>query len=265
MTPQKIQLKNIEIEYLLSGETNPTTILFVHGLGANLSQFELQQAYFSKKFQVLSVNLYGHGNTKLLPEMSNSAVELKQMAQHVLLLLESLGIFKVHYVGNSMGGNVGYEILKVAPELLKTFTTFGTTGQLRTSKLAQKIMSFMHQLIGANTRGALSSLAGQTKTSKKKIKEMMAQVKKSTILGIIPVLANFDYLDVIKNSNIPTLIIKGEKDSEINRAIETTIAEFETRGNFELYTMNKVGHFVNLDNPDLFNSVLEKFILNNNN
>lgn len=262
---QKIQLKNIEIEYLLSGKNNSETILFVHGLGANLSQFESQQEYFSEKFQVLSVNLRGHGHTKLPYEISSLDVELKKMANDIIILLDSLGIAKIHYVGNSMGGNIGYEILTAKPEILNTLITFGTTGQLSTSKFAQKIMKFMHKLIGANTRGTLSKIAGQTKPSKTKIKEMMVQAKKSTILSMIPILANFDYLDIIKNSNTPVLILKGEKDREINRAIKTTIAEFKTRGNFELYTMNKAGHFANLDNPELFNELLEKYIANHKN
>lgn len=261
---EKIQLENLEMEYLHSGEKNSETILFVHGLGANLSQFKFQQESFRENFQVLSVNLRGHGNTQLQHEITSSDVVLQKMANDVIILLENLGIPKVHYVGNSMGGNVGYEILKVKPEILKTFITFGTTGQLSTSDFTLRIMKFTHKYIGSNTRGNLSKVAGQTKASKEKIKEMMTQVKRATILSVIPVLANFDYIDVIKNSNTPCMIIKGEKDREINNAINTTIAEFEARGNFELYAMNKVGHFANLDNPEFFNKVLSEFILRHN-
>lgn len=258
---KSIQLEHTTMEYLLTGEKNSETILFVHGLGANLSQFELQQRYFSKKFKVLSVNLRGHGNTLLPPEPTSSDVELYKMAEDIVMLLEKLGVLKIHYVGNSMGGNVGFEILKVKPNLLKTITTFGTTGQLKTSGFAQGIMKLMHKIISPTMRSSLSKLAGQTRASKNKIKEMMAQVNKTTLLSIIPVLANFNYLDVIKNSKNPYLLIKGGKDSEINKAIKTTISEFESRGNFELSVMNSAGHFANLDNPELFNQLLEEFIL----
>ncbi len=58
-----VQLGEIKMEYLLTGIPNKDTILFVHGLGANLSQFEYQHNYFQDRYRVLSVSLRGHGNT----------------------------------------------------------------------------------------------------------------------------------------------------------------------------------------------------------
>lgn len=258
---KSIQLENITIEYLLTGEGNSEAILFVHGLGANLSQFEFQQRYFSKEFKVLSVNLRGHGNTLLTHALTSSDVELYKMANDITTLLDCLDISKVHYVGNSMGGNVGFEVLKVKPNVLKTLTTYGTTGQLKTSGFALGVMKFVQKIMTPSMRGNLSKIAGQTNESKTKIKEMMVKAEKTTILSLVPILANFDYLEVIKKSKTPCMIIKGEKDKEINNVIGTTIREFKNRGDFELQEMNGVGHFANLDNPDYFNKVIEEYIL----
>ncbi|WP_062052913.1 alpha/beta fold hydrolase [Aquimarina longa] len=260
---KSIQLGNITIEYFLNGENNSETILFVHGLGANLSQFKHQQNYFSKNFKVLSVNLRGHGNTTLTHALTSNDVELYKIADDITTLLDRLGISKVHYVGNSMGGNVGFEIMKTNPNILKTITTYGTTGQLNTSSIALKIMKFLHKIITPTMRGNLSKIAGQTNESKAKIKEMMLKSEKATILSFIPILANFDYLEVIKKSKIPCMIIKGEKDKEINNVIYTTIREFKNRGNFELQEINGAGHFANLDNPYYFNKIIEEYILHN--
>ncbi len=259
-----IRFKDVEIEYLLTGEKNSETILFVHGLGANLSQFEQQQRYFSEKHTVLSVNLRGHGNSIIVHDYTPAEFELSKMSTDIIELLDSLNIEKVHFVGNSMGGNIGYEILKSKPEILESFTTFGTTGQLSTPKFSLGMMKFTYKLLSPKAIGNLSKTAGQTTNSREKIMEMMSQVNKSTILSIIPNLANFDYMDVIKTSQIQSMIIKGEKDKDINKAIKNTIIEFESRGDFKLYEMSKAGHFANLDNSDLFNRILEAFILNLN-
>ncbi len=260
---KSIQIENITIEYVLNGEENSEVILFVHGLGANLSQFEFQQRYFSEKFKVLSVNLRGHGNTLLTHALTSTDVELYKIANDITTLLDYLDISKVHYVGNSMGGNVGLEILKISPNVLKTITIYGTTGQLNTSSIALRVMKFLHKIITPAMRGNLSKIAGQTNESKAKIKEMMLKAEKATILSFIPILANFDYLEVIKKSKTPCMIIKGEKDKEINNVINTTIREFKNRGNFELQEMGGVGHFANLDNPDYFNKIIEEYITHN--
>lgn len=252
--------KDIELEYCLTGEQHSETILFVHGLGANLSQFEQQHAYFAPYYKVLSVSLRGHGNSIVKSKQNNLSFGLDSMANDLLHLLEHLQIDKVHYVGNSMGGNIGYEILKLKPDVLLSFITYGTTGQLTTSTFVLSTMRMMYRLLPVSVIGSLSKIAGQTKSSQNTIKEMMSQVNKSTLLSIIPHLSNFSYLSTIRDSKTPALIIKGEKDKDINKELKSTLTEFEKRGHFTLYEMNGVGHFANLDNPKLFNQIVKDFI-----
>jgi len=263
-TTKTIEINHIPIEFLLTGEKNSETIVFIHGLGANLSQFRLQQDYFSKNFKVITINLRGHGKSFQAHTYEPSEFTLSLMSTDIIELLAYLKISKVHFVGNSLGGNIGYEILKSHAHLLKSFTTFGTTGQLNKSKLSLKILKCIYKIISVKTIGNLSKAAGQTRESKDKIEEMISNINKVTLLSILPNIAKFDYLPVIKTSSVPTMIMKGEKDRDINKTIKNTITEFENRGNFKLHKIKNVGHFVNLDNPVLFNRILENFILNLN-
>ncbi|MGD1840047.1 MAG: alpha/beta fold hydrolase [Thermonemataceae bacterium] len=257
-----IPLKNSEIEYLLTGRSYKDAILFLHGLGANLSQFEYQQTYFSEYYKFISVNLRGHGNSSVHDKPTLATFELSKMAIDVIELLNTLNIKRVHFVGNSMGGNVGYEILRVAPQILGSFTTFGTTASLNTSKLALKMMTYTYKILSTNAIGNLSKAAGQTSASKKKIKEMIAQVDKQTLRAILPNIANFNYLHTIKTSNLPCMIIKGALDKSINKVLESTIAAFKKRGNFKMIELQGVGHLANLDCPNVFNKTLSEFITN---
>ncbi len=248
------------IEYRITGEGNSETLLFVHGLGANYRQFEKQHDYFSKDLMVLSVNLRGYGNSTVLQPSSPADFALGKMGEDIIDLLDALAIERVHYVGNSMGGNVGYELLKSHPDRVSSFTTFGTTAQLQKSEFTIKILRFTYQLMSSNALAYLSSLSGRTKHAKSTIKKMMAQAPKSTILNTIPVLANFDYLDVVKDSTAPAMIIKGDQDVEINKELSSTVQAFEQRGDFQLKTITNAGHFANLDNPEAFNKILGDFI-----
>ena len=71
------------MEYLLTGIENKETILFVHGLGANLSQFENQHQYFQDRYKVLSVSLRGHGNTSSSSDLTESDFELCQLSNDI--------------------------------------------------------------------------------------------------------------------------------------------------------------------------------------
>jgi len=257
---KRTQLGEIKIEYLLTGIENKETILFVHGLGANLSQFENQHQYFEDRYQVLSISLRGHGNTTSTRELTEPDFELSRLGDDIIMLIDTLGIDKFHFVGNSMGGNLGYELMKAHPDRMLSFTSYGTTGKLTKSVFTIGLMKFTYKLMSMKTMGRFSSIAGVSEDSKVKITAMMSKAKKSTVLHLIPHLGNFDYLEVIKKSKIKAQIIRGDKDKEINKVIEGTIKTFKQRGDFSLIDLENSGHFANLDNPDLFNITLGTFL-----
>ena len=257
---KKMQLGKIKMDYLLTGIENKDTILFVHGLGANLSQFENQHQYFQTRYKVLSVSLRGHGNTSSSSELTESDFYLSRLGDDIIMLLDTLGIDNVHFVGNSMGGNVGYELMKAHSDRMLSFTSYGTTGKLKKSGFTIGLMKFTYKLMSMKTMGKLSGSAGVSEDSKAKITEMMSQAQKSTVLKLLSYLGDFDYFEVIKNSKVRAQIIKGDKDKEINKVLGSTIETFKVRGNFKLIEMENIGHFANLDNPDLFNRTLETFL-----
>ena len=257
---KKIQFGKIEMEYLLTGVVNKDAILFVHGLGANLCQFENQHNYFQDRYKVLSVSLRGHGNTSSTSELTESDFDLFRLGDDIIMLLDYLGIDSVHFVVNSMGVNVGYELMKTHSDRMLSFISYGTTGKLKKSGFTIGIVKFTYNLMSMKTIGKLSGSAGINEDSKAKITEMMSQAQKSTVLNLVSHLGNFNYLEVIKNSKVRALIIKGDKDKEINKVLGSTIETFQVRGNFKLIEMENTGHFANLDNPGLFNRTLATFL-----
>ena len=257
-----IRLSTVDMEFMQTGIEHDSTILFVHGYGATLEVFEKQHEYFSNEFRVISVNLRGHGKTTI---HNNDECEFKfsKMSEDIIELLDSLQIRRVHFVGFSMGGNIGYELLKLNPERLISFAFYGAPGMLKTSLLSVAIMKFFFRFMSPAIIAWQTKNYGQTESSKILITEIMSKISKTTLVKVIPQLSNYDYLDVIRNSTVPAFTIIGEKDKE-NRLLGSTIREFELRGNFYIHEIKGAGHFANLDNPKNFNKTLHDFINNYN-
>lgn len=255
MNLQIFENQNSKIEYFFKPKKRSSTLVFVHGLGANLEQFSDQFKFFSKSFQVLAINVSGHGHSSSTLEFS-----LFNCANDVIDLIKELRIEKFHFIGNSMGGNIGYEILKLNPAYVLSYTSFGTTGELKMPMLVAKIVATIYRILSVNFISILASCSGQTKQSKNTIKIMMQKMRKSVIIDIVPKIAQFNYCDVISSSHCPALIIKGEKDADINKSLNTTINSFNKRGNFTLLEFENTGHFANLDSPDRFNAALLEFV-----
>lgn len=247
-----------ELDYYISGVDSSDVILFVHGLGADLRQFENQHTYFNNKYKVLSVSLRGHGKTK--PGNTSSDYSLWAASNDIIRVLDKLGIERVHYVGNSMGGNVGYEILKNMPSRILTLTTFGTTAQLSKSKVEVTALKILYRYLSQKVIGRLSKSAGYNEYSKNMIRRMITESNKPSILHFMSHISNFDYTDILRKYDLPILIIKGDKDKEINRVIKNTINVCNEKMNFDIQEVENAGHFTNLDQPEIFNSILKNFL-----
>ena len=252
----------IEIEYSISGMENNDTLLFIHGLGANLRQFEMQQQYFEKDYRVLLVSLRGHGGSSPSSDPVLEDYTARELALDVQALLQHLGIRQVHVVGNSLGGLVGYELLALDPDMFLSLTTFGTTPKLHVSGLILWILQSMMRLFGSRGMARLiSKTASKDKTVGALYGEMYRSVSKDALLLISKNIGDYDYTDTIRMYSIPMMLIKGGLDSEINKNLEPLLEVLRENPNFEFVELVSAGHLANLDKPDEFNDELGRFLM----
>ena len=253
---------HVEIEYSLSGADSEDTLLFVHGLGSNLDQFELQQQYFAKNYQVLLISLHGHGNSSAPIDPTPADYTVREMARDVQALLTHLGINKVHFVGNSMGGLVGYELLEMDEGLLSSLTTFGTIPRLHTSRFTIRTLLTMQRFLGTKGIAWLVGItASKDKAVRARLKRMYEMVSKDALELIIMNIADYDYMDTICRHNIPMMLIRGGKDKEINKNLDPVLKIMGNKPYFELVEMTNAGHFANMEKPSDFNEILKRFLL----
>ncbi len=253
----------IRIEYSLSGIKNNETLVFVHGLGANLHQFELQAQFFAKDYHVLLVSLRGHGGSSAptCTRPTRADYTVKKLSLDVQALLQHLEIKKVHFVGNSLGGLVGYELLELDSDLLGSLTTFGTTPELHASRFIQWSLSAVIRLFGLKGMGWLVSKTGSNDPAVgARLGRMYETVSKDALELITANIADYDYTGTISGHRLPMLMIRGSLDTEINKNLDTTRAVLRENPDFELVELPGAGHFTNMEVPDDFNGVLGRFL-----
>ncbi|KAF5422832.1 MAG: Pimeloyl-ACP methyl ester carboxylesterase [Candidatus Methanomarinus sp.] len=253
---------DIEIEYSFSGAQSEDTLLFVHGLGSNLRQFEMQQQYFAKNYRILLISLQGHGNSSTPINPTLNGYTIREMARDVQALLTHLGINKVHFVGNSMGGLVGYELLEMDEGLLSSLTTFGTTARLHSSRFTLWTLLTMLRFLGPKGIAWLVGIsASKDKAVRARLKQMYEMVSKDTLELISMNIADYDYMDTICSHNIPMMLIRGWQDKWINKKLDPVLEIMGNKPYFELVEMPNAGHFANMEKPSDFNETLKRFLL----
>ncbi len=257
-----VDVGEVSMEYCLTGPANMPVITFVHGLSGNLSMFLKQEEYFSKDYRVLLLSMRGHGGSTYPETADRDAYGLDVMARDIVSLLDRLDIPAVHWIGNSMGGLVGFQMLQDFPERHLSLAVYGIAAKLHHSpvlvKLFTHIKDIMIKIKGyegfCRMAGPISSKLPETR--EKVVRMAQATVPEALKYGHMNV-ASVDYLDVLSEAKIPQLLIKCEHDRAINKALGSTLRVLENSVNAEVIQMAGVGHYANLDAPDEFNRILD--------
>ena len=118
----------VEISYSVRGPAGGTALLFCPGLGGTRLGFEADAEYFAAQGRrVLCLDPRGHGESSMPRRVEKATFTIARMADDILKVLDALEIERVDFVGNSLGGVQGLEVIATAPQRVRSLVTFGTT------------------------------------------------------------------------------------------------------------------------------------------
>lgn len=263
METKKAKLSTgVQIEYSLSGPENGETLLFVHGLGPNLHQFEPQQRFFAQDYRVLLVSLRGHGGSSSVACPTQADYSVGELARDVQALLSYLNVEKVHFIGNSLGGLVGYELLKADAERVLSLTTFGTTAELHSSRFTLWALLTATRLLGRRGMAWLISKTGSKDDNvASRLGKMYRVVSKDALKLIAKNIADYDYTGTIRGLDTRMMLIKGGLDREINANLDSTLKVLSKKSIFKIVELPDAGHFANMEKPEAFSRIVLDFLI----
>ncbi len=117
---QHMKVDDIEIYFRVFGQGDP--VLLMHGGFMSWESWAGQIPQLSRYFQVIAMDLRGHGRTTL----GDAPLDYRRMARDAAALLESLGKPPTHVVGWSDGGCTGVALALERSDLVRSLTLIGT-------------------------------------------------------------------------------------------------------------------------------------------
>lgn len=120
MENMRVKVNGAELEvnrYPRNGET----IVFLHFSGGNLAQWNGIVPYFRDKYQLVTLDIRGHGKSEKL----ENGYTLDNMALDVIGVMDQLGIDKAHIVGSSLGGEIAANLAANFPERIQSIVAEG--------------------------------------------------------------------------------------------------------------------------------------------
>ena len=241
-------------------------VTFVHGAGGSSSIWFKQIREFSKHFNVLMLDLRGHGKSKRsFLNAFKKKYTFTSLAQDIVDVLDKEKIKSSHFVGISLGTILIRQIAETYPKRIKSMVMAGAIMKLnvrsqilmRFGNLFKSIVPYLWiyrlfaYIIMPKKNHKESRLLFVREAKKLYKKEFMRWYKLTSDLN--PLLKLFRQIDI----KIPTLYLMGREDYMFLPSIKQ-ISKSQRLS--QLSVVENSGHVVNVDQPIEFNNRAISFI-----
>lgn len=239
-------------------------IVFLHPWSTNRYIWTFQLLEFAKTHQCIVEDHRGHG----LSDKPETGYGVTEMAADVIGILDDAGIDRAILVGNSIGGMIAMQTSLDAPDRV-----IGNLILSSGTNLAAGTPPEVAEAMQQDWRGVFSGLLDAAISAKSKAErpeilayadgcfrvddnftEKVFWASMADPEGVF----NWNISERLKDIQAPTLIIAGEEDGattpEQNQFLADNIPGAEIKFHKD------IAHFCQLENPNLFNTILRDFV-----
>ncbi|MBR9920325.1 MAG: alpha/beta hydrolase [Bacteroidetes bacterium] len=243
-------------------------VTFVHGAGGSSSIWFRQIRDFQEHFNVLLIDLRGHGKSKapLYSKMKRYTFDV--IGDEVIEVLDHLGIQKSHFVGISLGTIIIREITERHPDRTTSMILGGAVMKLNVrGKLLLKMGVWLKSVVPYILLYKLFAFIIMPRKTHRESRNLFIRearklyqkefIRWFTLASEVNPLLRFFR---IKDSGVPTLYIMGEQDHMFLPSISKLVGNHTSS---HLHVIADCGHVVNVEQPAVFNKEAIGFMLNN--
>jgi 3-oxoadipate enol-lactonase len=233
-------------------------VVYVHGVGSTAAIWDYQLRAFGDSYQNLAIELRGNGVAK--PEPDPAWITRAGFVNDVLAIAGARDHRRFHFVGCSLGGVVGFELWKRAPERVASLTILGSFAAYPNAR------AYADGVRGAvNAAGSMERFAHERAAKlglpPHRAAETIAQMACKSVesyLASTEATWTGDYRSMLGGITVPTLVLVGERDAIAPLALSQEIAAAIPGARLEI--IPDAGHVSNADAPDRFNAMLREFL-----
>ncbi len=257
---EKLYLEKSPIAYYIDiTNTNKEWLVFIHAAFVDHRMFEKQFEYFSGKYNLLAIDILGHGNSI----NAKKGDKIEKMSYWIDQIFQKHNISAAHFVGVSLGtvfiqdfaNKYENKVLSLACFGGYDINNFDNTKQKANSKNQMKMMLKALFSIKWFSK-ANKKISAYTSDAQTAFYNLNIQFKKSSfryLAGLQKFINKFP-----KKQRIYKLLVGcGEHDIPMEIEIVNDWAKYE---NCDKIIFKGAGHCVNMDVPKEFNLYLENFL-----
>lgn len=237
-------------KYIEIGQGEPLVLL--HGLMGELSNWAATVEHFKERYKVI---------VPILPiyELPLLTLGVKSLSKYVHRFLKFKRLNQVVLVGNSLGGHVGLVFTAAHQEFVKALVLTGSSGLYENAFGGTFPKRENYEFIKEKVEFTFYDPATATKDLVDEVfKTVNDRSKVIRILALAKSAIRHNMGKELTKITIPVSLIWGKQDKVTPPAVATEFHELLP--NSELNWVDKCGHAPMMEQPEVFNAYLQKFL-----
>lgn len=240
-------------------------VVLLHGSGTGVSaaaNWWRNIPVLGEHFDVIAPDLVGFGATVDAPD---AQFGIREWCDHVLRLLDALGLEEVWLVGNSLGGWIALQLAIDHPERVLGIVSMGTGGAPRNAALMshgspdltvegqrRALLKFVidQHLVEDDMVGARVEVARNDAESGRLAKVFEARERDRDVMPLTD--------DALRGLSLPVLLVHGMDDHIIPPTRTWELAQVIPGADALL--LGRCGHWSQIERADEFNEAVRRFV-----
>lgn len=250
------------INYFASGKHSKELIIFLHPAFADHRCFDKQIDNFSNNYRVVTIDLLGHG----LSKVDKAKDKIDYSIHHINEIIQLEGYETAHFVGVSMGSLITQYYALTYPKKVSSMTILGgydinaNNKKIKKAQRSENIKWIFKAIISMNSFREYVSSVSVSKIDEQvlfyKMTKLFTRKSFTVMSGLGKVIKQRENI----KKEYPILIINGDKDIELAKKAGKEWHVSEPNSKYSI--INDAGHCANMDNSDDFNKIVMTFIEN---
>lgn len=263
MNTQHVDYQGSNIRYSQKG--NGDALVLIHGFIGRIDIWKDMQDSLSKHFNVICIELPGHGKSDLIADV----LTMEVIGDMIKYILKELRVTKAVMVGHSMGGYVLLDLVERHQEIFKGIGLFHSHALEDTAE-AKENRSRAVQLIEQNREGYISNFIDKlfAEPNREKFKTEISILQKGAqntapetlIASLLGMRERKEHIGTLVNLKIPAMFIIGKEDPRMSfpqLITQATLPQYS-----EILVLGECGHMGYIEKYEETCSFIKSFTEN---
>jgi 3-oxoadipate enol-lactonase len=259
-----INANGIDINYRLDGPEDAPVLVFSNSLATSFAMWNDQVERLGDRFRILRYDNRGHGSTPL-PDM-DGPYTIQMLGEDVLGLLDALNIEKVSFCGLSKGGMVGQWLGINASDRLNKLVVSNTASYFPNKEMwRDRIDMATNDGIPAIAEASLERwftpgyrARSDTEPTISFARDFILETTRQGYLASSVAIRDMDFRAELKQIDVPTMVIIGEKDPATIPEYGELIADSVPGA--KKFVVPDAAHLSNIEQPEIYTRALVDFL-----